>query len=264
MSLTNKNISATYKDIITIDNANAGFDTNIDQVKSGNGNGSSLYLSTNNLKVQPTADSTTNSVIYDKDGNILFQVDSTNDAVKALGNHVNTQYAYFGASSADTIFAGMSANTHTAVPFNSNGLSGALITLGTGTNPDTSLSVSTTADDLVACIWASMHDITVTGCKVWVAQGGGNNTSHSASLMRYDIDADGDLSNGVEVAAATALNNDDNSQARPITLSLSGTAANLDVDFSYGQILIAFVEPVGAYNSYMAAKVILEYTEVET
>ena len=46
----------------------------------------------------------------------------------------------------------MSANTHTAVPFNSNGLSGALVTLGTSTNPDTSLSVSTTADDLVNCM----------------------------------------------------------------------------------------------------------------
>ena len=99
MSLTNKTISSTYKDVVSIDNSNAGFDANIDQIRSGNGNGSALYLSTNNLKVQPSADSTTNSVIYDKDGNILFQVDSTNDAVKALGNHVNTQYAYFGINS---------------------------------------------------------------------------------------------------------------------------------------------------------------------
>jgi hypothetical protein len=30
------------------------------------------------------------------------------------------------------------------------------------------------------------------------------------------------------------------------------------------KIIIAFVEPRTAYNSYMAAKVILEYTEVET
>ena len=96
MSLTNKTISSSFIDVISIDNSNAGFDTNIDQIRSGNGNGSALYLSTNNLKVQPSADSTTNSVIYDKDGNTLFQVDSTNDAVKALGNHVNTQYAHFG------------------------------------------------------------------------------------------------------------------------------------------------------------------------
>ena len=41
MSITNKEISTTYKDWLIIDNSNAGFDTNIDQVKSGNGNGAS-------------------------------------------------------------------------------------------------------------------------------------------------------------------------------------------------------------------------------
>ena len=136
--------------------------------------------------------------------------------------------------------------------------------MGTGSDPDTSYSPSTTADDLVACIWASMHDITVKGCKIWVAQGGTNNTGHNYCLMRYDIDVDGDLSNGVVVASTSTINSDDHSHARAATLSLSGTAANLDVDFSSNQILIALIEPTIAYNSYMAAKVILEYTEVMT
>ena len=136
--------------------------------------------------------------------------------------------------------------------------------MGTGSSPDTSYTVSTTADDLVACIWASMHDITVTGCKIWVGQGGATNTAHNVSLMRYDIDADGDLSNGVEVGSGGSINNDDYSQARAHTMTLTGTAADLDIDFSDGQILIAFVEPAAAYNAYMAAKVILEYTEVMT
>ena len=144
------------------------------------------------------------------------------------------------------------------------GYQAAVLQMGTGSSPDTSYTVSTTADDLVSCIWASMHDITVTGCKVWVGQGGATNTGHGVSLMRYDIDADGDLSNGVEVAAGGSLNNDDYSMARAHTMTLSGTAANLDVDFSAGQILIAFVEPKLAYNAAMAGKVILEYTEAET
>ena len=105
---------------------------------------------------------------------------------------------------------------------------------------------------------------TVKGCKIWVAQGGTNNTGHNYCLMRYDIDVDGDLSNGVVVASTSTINSDDHSHARAATLSLSGTAANLDVDFSSNQILIALIEPTIAYNSYMAAKVILEYTEVMT
>ena len=144
------------------------------------------------------------------------------------------------------------------------GYSAAVLQMGTGSAPDTSYTVTSSADDLVACIWASMHDITVTGCKIWCGQGGGNNTAHSVSLMRYDIDGDGDLSNGVEVGAATAINNDDYSHARAQTLTLSGTAADLDIDFSNNEILIAFVEPTAAYNSAMGAKVILEYTEVAT
>ena len=60
MSLVNQTFLSRFKDLLVINNSNNGFDTNIDQITSGNGNGSSLYLSTNNLKVQPTADSTTN------------------------------------------------------------------------------------------------------------------------------------------------------------------------------------------------------------
>ena len=115
MSLSNKTIASTFKDLLYINNSNNGFDSNIDQIRTGNGNGSSLFLSTNNFKVQPTADSTTNSVIYDKDGNILFQVDSTNDSVKALGSHVNTQYAHFGIVYGDA--TQYTANTHFAIPF---------------------------------------------------------------------------------------------------------------------------------------------------
>jgi len=140
----------------------------------------------------------------------------------------------------------------------------AVLRMGTGLSPDTSYTVSTTGDDLVACIWASMHDITVTGCKIWVSQGGATNTTHGAVLMRYDIDADGDLTNGVPVATGGSLDSDDYSQARAHTLTLAISADDCDVDFSDGQILIAFVEPRTAYNAYMAAKVILEYTEVET
>ena len=154
-----------------------------------------------------------------------------------------------------------SSGTWLGIP---TGYQAAALQMGTGSAPDTSYTTTTTADDLVACIWASMHDITVTGCKIWTGPGGATNTGHSLSLMRYDIDADGDLSNGVEVAQVDDLNNDDYTQARAHTLTLSGTAADLDVDFSDNQILIAFVEPVAAYNSALGCKVILEYTEVET
>ena len=258
MSITNIEIASTYKDWLIISNSNSGFDSNIDQVKSGNGNGSAIYLSTNNFKVQPTADSTTNTVIYDKDGNILFQVDSTNDAVKALGNHVNTQYAYFGASSADTIFAGMSANTHTAVPFNSNGLSGALITLGTGTNPDTSLSVSTTADDLVNCIMYVDSNISVDAVYVWM--GSDTATADTACrfhLMSYTIDAgnsatSGDLSSGVVVADGSDINNAGYEQAYYQSMTIQNASV------SSGSVLM-FLARMDSVNSDISLNCKIKY-----
>ena len=165
MSLTDKTISTTYKDILNIDNSNVGFDTNIDQIKSGNGAGSSLYLSKNNLKVQPTADSTTNSVIYDKDGNILFQIDSSNDSVKALGNHVNTQYAYFGINYTQS--STYAANTHYTVPFNTDsaGTAGSDVDFGTGTDPDDSFTTAHTdtqyASQIVPMMWRIPDNITI-------------------------------------------------------------------------------------------------------
>ena len=98
MSLVDKTFSSRFKDLLVISNSNAGFDTNVDNVTSGNGNASSLSLSKNHVKIQPNADSTTNTTIYDKDGNLLFLIDSTNDYVKVGSGQqfANTQYREFG------------------------------------------------------------------------------------------------------------------------------------------------------------------------
>ena len=258
MSLVNQLWGERFKDILIINNSNSGFDTNIDQIITGNGNGSSLYLSTNNLKIQPTADSTTNSVIYDKDGNILFQVDSTNDVVKALGNHVNTQYAFFGASTGDSTWRGMSSGTHTAVPFNSNRSSNGLLTLGTGTDPDTSLSISTTADDLVNCMMYVDSAISVDAVYVWM--GSDTATADTACrfhLMSYTIGSDnsstsGDLSSGVVVADGSDINNAGYEQAyyQSLTIQSASVAA--------GQALL-FLVRMDSVNSDVSINCKIKY-----
>ena len=118
-SMLKKTLSQLYGDIPYIDNSNNGFDSTIRQLKDGTGATSALYLSDRNLKVQPGADTTSTAAIYDKDGNALLSVDSSNDYVKAgVGQHiVNTQYAYFGAGANSSTWAGAVANTHYAVPF---------------------------------------------------------------------------------------------------------------------------------------------------
>ena len=97
-SFTGNALKDVYKDILHTSNSNSGISTTIKQITCGDGDTTALHLSNRNLKVQPAADSTTNTVIFDADGNALLTVDSTNDIVKAgLGQHtVNTQYHQFG------------------------------------------------------------------------------------------------------------------------------------------------------------------------
>ena len=220
MSLTNKTIASTYKDVVSIDNSNAGFDANIDQIRSGNGNGSALYLSTNNFKVQPTADSTTNSVIYDKDGNTLFQVDSTNDAVKALGNHVNTQYAHFGIVYGDA--STYTANTHFAVPF--AGVNGGVnytndVDFGTGTDPDDSFTTANTdtqyASQIVPMMWRIPDNISIDSVTHIEGASGATGDTTRMHLKSFDFTSGSTscLTNGTLLAHNSDVTNDGNEQA---------------------------------------------------
>ena len=158
-SFTGSSIKDVYKDILHTSNSNTGLSTTIKQITCGDGDTTALYLSSQNLKVQPAADSTTNSVIYDASGNALLTVDSTNDLVKAgIGQHaLNTQYAHFGH---DYASSGMLANTHYAISYEHMAYQSPLA-FGTGTNPDTSTTISTTAHEVIPHYWYVMDNITL-------------------------------------------------------------------------------------------------------
>ena len=220
MSLSNKTIASTFKDLLYINNSNNGFDTNIDQIRTGNGNGSSLFLSTNNFKVQPTADSTTNSVIYDKDGNILFQVDSTNDSVKALGSHVNTQYAHFGIVYGDA--TQYTANTHFAIPF--AGVNGGVnytndVDFGTGTDPDDSFTTANTdtqyAAQIVPMMWRISDNISIDSVSHIEGASSATGDTTRMHLKSFDFTSGSTsaLTNGTLLAHSSDITNDGNEQA---------------------------------------------------
>ena len=220
MSLSNKTIASTFKDLLYINNSNNGFDSNIDQIRTGNGNGSSLFLSTNNFKVQPTADSTTNSVIYDKDGNILFQVDSTNDSVKALGSHVNTQYAHFGIVYGDA--TQYTANTHFAIPF--AGVNGGVnytndVDFGTGTDPDDSFTTANTdtqyAAQIVPMMWRIPDNISIDSVSHIEGASSATGDTTRMHLKSFDFTSGSTsaLTNGTLLAHSSDITNDGNEQA---------------------------------------------------
>ena len=210
-SFTGSSIKDVYKDILHTSNSNTGIGSTIKQITCGDGDTTALHLSDRNLKVQPSTDSTTNSVIYDASGNALLTVDSTNSLVKAgIGQHtVNTQYAYFGKNNTD---ATITANSHYAVPFGTLTYDAGYIILGSGTDPATSFTNSTEGHELVAKIWYIPDNITIDRVIWFSGADAATGDTLRCHLMAYDIDTGngstgGDLSNGVVVADGGDITN---------------------------------------------------------
>ena len=96
----------------------------------------------------------------------------------------------------------------------------------------------------------------IKACRIYYGQGGSTNTRHFACLMRYNIDADGDLSFGVEAGAVQLdSNSDDSSQLRSMDLVIN--SANKTVAST--QVLIAMIICHDDINASVSGKCIIEY-----
>ena len=203
MSFTSKSPKTTYKDLLYVDNSNNGVGTTAKKVLSGDGSTSSVKISDRHLQVTSNTNNTTAFEVHDRAGNTMFVVDTTNDLVKALGHNVNTQYAYFGhGETGSALFA---ANTHYAIPFGTTIGTGGYFTIGTGTNPDTSYTISNTGAAVATCLWHIIDNITIDSVSVWNGSDAASGDTLRFHLMSYDIDSSngttsGDLSNGTVLA----------------------------------------------------------------
>ena len=249
-SFTGSSIKNVYKDILHTSNSNTGIGSSIKQITCGDGDTTALYLSDRNAKIQPSTDTTTNTVIYDADGNALVTVDSTNDSVKAgIGQHsVNTQYAHFGAGWADSVWAGASAGTHYAVPFNTIATQ-TLVSGGTGTDPATSFTISDNADDMVGVLWYVMDNITLDRIVWWHGNDDATADAVRAHLMVYTIDSgnsasSGDLSSGAVLAYSADVTNAGYEQAYYNQMTVS----TADVDA--GKAILFFVRGDSAAEDF--------------
>ena len=132
----------------------------------------------------------------------------------------------------------------------------ATVQMGSGTHPATSLSISVTADDVSGVIWSPLSTITVNKCRIYYGEGGPLNTTHKVNLSKFDIDAEGDLTNGTIVGGtATDSGSDDYT-----TLAYTDLAITAYNTVTSTQVLIAFVNCVDNVNSAFSAKCIIEYT----
>ena len=246
-SFTGSSIKDVYKDILHTSNSNTGIGSTIKQITCGDGDTTALYLSDRNLKVQPSTDSTTNTVIYDASGNALLTVDSTNDLVKAgIGQHnVNTQYANFGYSYTETT---MSSGTHYAINYSDTGYNVA-VAMGTGTEPATSLSISTSAHTTIHTYWYVMDDITVDRVIWWSGADNATGDTTRCHLMSYTVDSgngstSGDLSSGTVIADGGDIVNAGYEQAYYQQMTVQ--SANVDA----GKVILFIFRPDSVNSDY--------------
>tara|TARA_R100000278_G_scaffold7638_1_gene9961 strand:+ start:168 stop:935 length:768 start_codon:yes stop_codon:yes gene_type:complete len=232
--IINKTLSEIYKDLFYIDNDNNGFTTTLKTIKDGAGNTSSLSLSDRATQIKANTDNTTALQVQDADGNALFTVDTTNDLVKAGINqqYANTQFAHFAGTAMN-----VDGSTHLCVPRIIAGATG--MTLGTGTDPDTSLTISTTADDVISCMWYVSTAVTIDSVEVWCAGDASGNDTLRFHLMSYTIDnsngsTGGDLTSGTVVASGADISSLGYEQAyfQSMTINSANIAAGKAVFFT--------------------------------
>ena len=251
-SFTDKKLSEVYKDILHTDNSNTGISSTIKQIKCGDGDTSALYLSDRNLKTQPSADSTTNAVIYDADGNALLTVDSTNDLVKAgVGQHiVNTQYHNFGLSGTSSSAA--TAGMHVLMQSGSGLLYDALelstYNMGTGTDPATSLTVSTNAHLHLKFFWYIHDNISIDAVYSLEAADAATGDTTRFHLFEYDY-TDGSsnvLTNGTLVAHSADQVNAGYEQMYYNTWTIDSAS------ISSGKVILCTMEADTVNSDYLA------------
>ena len=209
MSLTNKTIGNSYKDILQVDNSNNGMGTSTKTIKSGDGTSSSVQICDDQFQVVPQNDDTTATfTVMSKAGTSLLNVDSTNGVVKASGEYVNTNVQGFRVSYGNALPT--TIDTWTAIPvvFSNAALSTPELQMGASSGtPTDSFTVTTDGHEDMQYYWYLPFDITIDKVRCMFSPDTDTGSDVKFSVMAYDVIVDngsnsGNLSNGAQVCVS--------------------------------------------------------------
>tara|TARA_R110000824_G_scaffold204023_1_gene388712 strand:+ start:766 stop:1554 length:789 start_codon:yes stop_codon:yes gene_type:complete len=247
---TGKPYSTFYgNDLAVNQSSNTGIDATTRVIHDGLGQSTSISLSDDVLSVQPVNDNTTGSMLVkNQGGSNILAVDTTNSLVKVNNSQVNatTSYQTFSTTSAD--FSGVVDDKHYACQA-SHGTVQGVISIGTGTNPDTSVTVSSTADDLVDCLWYLPDAVTIDGVYVFSGADAATGDTLRFHLMSYAIDVggtstSGDLSSGIVLADGADITNAGYEQAYYQSMTIQSA------DVSAGRVILFTFRPDSINSDY--------------
>ena len=241
-SLVGKSPSNTYKSLLKVADETNGVTSSYSVIEDGEGTASSLKVTDNKLRIQPTsANSTSTFDIKTQSGSTLLAIDTTNDLVKVGTSQVSatTQLLTFSAYRLVPV-----AGTHYYIPV--QGMAefavGAATELsgGSGTDPTMAIDQGSTTDELVSMLFNVPFNITIDAVKVLASNDSDADCVYNYHLVSYDMVADGttndgNLSNGVVLAdgQATAV---DRSVIKSTDLTIQSSSV------TSGKVIACFVE----------------------
>ena len=210
-SLAGKSPANTYKSLLKVADETNGVTSSYSKIEDGEGTESSVSITNNKVRVQPTsADSTAVFDVKNESGSALLTVDSSNSLVKVGTSQVSatTQLLYFKGYRVKPSGAG----THTFISLGNAEYGNSAIAEvsgGTGTDPDTSIDAGVVTDDLLLCIFAVPYNVTIDACKALISSLNSTDVVCNVHLMSYDMvndgtTNDGNLSNGTVLADGQA------------------------------------------------------------
>ena len=209
-------------------------------------------MSDRNLKVLPSADSTTNTVIYDASGNALVTVDSNDDLVKlGIGQHTaNTQFKEFGlwdfsptAGEHHNLVTSPGLTTTSDSDFTGEVNGGAWG--GTGANPVTSLTVASAAKELVPSLWILQQNISINAIQYIMTSDSASTISLQVlcySLITGSGATAGDLSSGTVLAQTGSADDSLSPVTTGADRTSNGTLTINTANVDSGKAIVVFAE----------------------
>ena len=238
--ITGKKISSTVNDWLHVDNSNSGVDGTIRSTYTGNGNQTSMSISNGTVKVQPTSsDNTSTFSVVKQDGTGLFNVDTTNSAVRGGASgmaYMNTQFTTFAVRDLSPV-----AGAHypmSWIPYFHDSSSSAITpqTLGTGSTPSTTLTISSNAHDWIHCLFVPHASLNIESIKVLLSADA--SVSVKFFVTAYTINNSGatagDLSAGSAVYSSATHS--------VVANSVLQSSQSIDTDVASGKAIVVSVE----------------------
>ena len=244
MSLSDKTIANSYKDILQVDNSNHGVGSSTKTIKGGNGTSSSVQISDDQFQVVPQNDDTTATfTVMDKAGTPLLNVNSSNSKVQALGNYVNTNVKGFRVSFANIIPT--TADTWTGIPVSAGISSASTPELQMGASsgtPTDSFTVTTDGHEDMQYYWYLPFDISIHRVRCMFSSDTDTGSDVKFSVMAYDVVVDngsnsGNLSNGTQICVSGSEVDANAGQVNIYFQDLTVSTSNVDV----GKVIICYV-----------------------